>query len=173
MPAAVTRWLALLLLVPALASADDRLEVGALASRPIAGGVTGIGVAAQARWDRRVIPWLEIGAGIEGGLSNDLQRVAFLPGIAVVAKWSTLEVRIEERGGWQVVHGTLTLDAIPLAGTETRSFHDELAVGVSAAVNSGSELRGRAGVAIDGIYPAGHSSLRVGPFIGVAWATRL
>lgn len=173
MPAAVKSCLALLVLSPVLARADDRVEVGALAARPIAAGVTGIGVAAQARWDRRVVPWLEVGAGIEGGLSNDLQRVAFLPGIAVVAKWSTLEVRIEERGGWQIVHGKLTLDAIPLEGTETRSFHDEVAVGVSAAVNASSELRGRAGVAIDGIYPAGHSSLRVGPFIGVAWATRL
>jgi len=162
-----------LLVVPVLAHADDRIEVGALAARPIAASATGIGVAAQARWDRRVVPWLEIGAGIEGGLSSDLQRVAFLPGVALVSKWSGLEVRLEERGGWQIVHGTLTLDAIPLAGTETRSFHDEIAIGVSAAIDHSSELRGRAGVAIDGIYPAGHSSLRVGPFIGVAWATRL
>ena len=171
MPAAPV--VALLVLVPTLAAADDRVEVGALAARPIAGGAAGISAAVEGRWDRRVVPWLELGAGIEAGASSDLQRLALLPGIALVTTWSGLEVRLEERAGWQIVPGTLTLDAIPLTGTETRSFHEETAVGVSAAIDHSSELRGRAGLAVDGIYPAGHSSLRAGPFIGVAWATRL
>jgi hypothetical protein len=168
--------LALLVLAPSLAAADDRLTVGAMTGRPISADGTGLAIAGELRWDRLIVPWLELGAGLELGSSTGrsaLERVALLPGFAVVTKASSLELRFEERGGWQLVNGTLTLDAIPLSGTESRSFHDEVDVAVGAVLTRSSDLRGRAGLTIDGLYPAGHSSLRVGPFIGVAFVSRL
>ena len=147
-------------------------------SRPIARSGTGASHALAVRFDRAVIPNLELGAGLEVGMSRGdepLARLALLPGIAFrFATVGELEFRIEEQIGWQIVHGHLTLDGIPLRGTETRSFHDELALAVDAPLTNGVELRARAGLVLDGIYPAGHASTRAGPFVGISFviATR-
>jgi hypothetical protein len=67
-----------------------------------------------------------------------------------------------------VVNGEITLDSVPLRGTETRSFHEEAAVAAGSMVSSAVELRARLGVTVDGVYPAGHSSVRIGPVVGLA-----
>jgi hypothetical protein len=158
-------------LAPAVAAAGDRVTVDGFVGRPITAGGTGVAVVAGARWDRLVLPALELGVGLEAGTStgsDQLRRVALVPGIAFVTHRAGLELRVEERFGWQVVNGEITLDSVPLRGTETRSFHEEAAVAAGSMVSSAVELRARLGVTVDGVYPAGHSSVRIGPVVGLA-----
>ncbi len=118
---------------------------------------------------------LELGLGIEVGASGGsepLQRGALLPGIALARTIGSLTWRIEEQIGPQVVRGRLSIGPIPLRGTETRSFHDELALAVDVPITDVVDLRIRAGLQIDGIYPAGHASTFVGPIVGVAAVVR-
>jgi hypothetical protein len=123
------------------------------------------------RWEHAMKPWLELGGGIELGYSGGREsqtRFALMPGVAFVHSLGAVTLRIEEQFGWQVVRGRLTLDAIPLRGTETRSFHEEAAVALDAALTPTIALRARAGIIVDGIFPVGHASVRAGPFVGVA-----
>jgi hypothetical protein len=157
------------------ARADDRLATGYVVSRPIVRAEPGIAHAIAARYERGLGARLEIGIGIQAGYSSGtetLWRAAVLPGIALTFPLDAITLRIEEQGGWQVVHGRVTLDGIPLAGTETRSFHNELSLAIDAPLSRTIDLRARAGVAIDGLFPAGHVSIYVGPFVGVAVIVR-
>lgn len=158
------------------ARADDRITVGYMAARPITAEDSGLAHSIAARWDRLVMPWLEVGAGVEAGFSSgdeSVDRFAVLPGLAFVERVGDLSFRLEQQIGWQVAHGKVTLDGIPLRGTETRGFHYEGALAVDAMLTSGVDLRARIGVTVDGLYPVGHSSTRVGPFVGVAAVFRL
>jgi hypothetical protein len=128
------------------------------------------------RWDRLFTPYLEAGAGLEVGFSTGdeaLQRYAVLPGVAFVHPVGEIVLRVEEQLGWQLVHGRLTLDGIPLAGTETRSFHNAFAFAADAPISGDFDIRARIGFAIDGIYPAGHSSTFFGLFAGIAVVAHL
>ncbi len=161
--------------MPAIASADDRLTIGYLASRAMAGESNSLQNTGLARWEH-AWPSVEIGAGVEvahSGGTDALTRIALLPAIALVRPVGSLQLRLEEQLGWQLVDGHVTIGGIPFAGTEPRSFHDELSAGAAARVDEGVDLRGRVGLMIDGLYPAGHSSLRAGAFIGVELAMRL
>jgi hypothetical protein len=164
--------IALVVFASARASADDRVAVGYLASSSIVSTGNGLTHSAAAQWQRSIGEWLELGAGAElgvsGGHETSLTRFAPLAGIAVVHHLGALTLRIDEQIGWQLVHGNLTLDGIPIAGTETRSFHEELTVGLDAPLSDRLSLRGRGGFVIDGLYPAGHSSTRVSPCVGVS-----
>lgn len=168
-----TAVIALVLLVPVAASADDSLAFGYLAARPIARDASGIQNAGSVRWNHRVLDGdlrIELGLGAEVGHyggAEPLTRVALLPGVAIAKPLGSVVVRVEEIIGWQLVHGKLTVNGIPFAGTETRSFHDEIALAVDGPLTGTLELRARAGIAIDGVYPKGYSLVRVGPFIGV------
>ncbi len=154
------------------AHADDRIALGYLASRPIAASGSGVAHSVALRFDRDVSSKIEVGVGLElGGSAGDepLQRAALLPGIALVHHTGSLTWRLEEQLGWQIVRGRLTLDGVPFRGTETRSFRNELAVAVDAPLTAVVDIRVRAGLVIDGIYPVGHASTRVGPFVGVSF----
>jgi hypothetical protein len=160
-----------LLLCASPAAADDRITVGYLLSRPSAASGGSSAHAVASRWDRMFTPYLEAGAGLEIGFSfgdQALQRYAFLPGAAFVYPVGEIVVRVEEQLGWQIVRGRLTLDGIPLAGTETRSFHNAFAVAADAGLTDTFDIRARLGFAIDGIYPAGHASTFFGLFAGIA-----
>jgi hypothetical protein len=170
-------FLLLVVLIAALparaARADDQLAVGYLISRPVARSGTGAQHSLTAQYVRMLPRCVEIGGGIETGVSGGeepLARVAFLAGVGLrLAQLGELRVRIEELGGWQIVRGRLTLDGIPLRGTETRSWHDELAITAEAPLSNVVQLRARAGITIDGVYPAGHASTRSGPFVGISF----
>jgi hypothetical protein len=159
-----------LLAIATRAHADDRVTMGYVASRPIAASGSGIAHAMMLRWDHPIRPRIEIDLGVEAGVSGGeqpLARFAALPGIAIeIAR----NLRVEEQVGWQIVRGRLTLDGIPLRGTETRGWHDELALAFDRPLTNIVTLRLRGGVVIDGIYPSGHASTRVGPFVGVSFA---
>lgn len=158
------------LVVPTRVHAEDRVTMGYLVSRPIAASGSGIAHAAMLRWDHSIRPPIEILIGVEAGVSGGEQpiaRFAALPGIAIRLAH---DLRIEEQVGWQIVRGRLTLDGIPLRGTETRSFHNELAIAWDRHLTDLVTLRLRGGLFIDGIYPAGHASTRVGPFVGITFA---
>lgn len=162
----------------AATASSGHVAVGYIMSPAIAQGSAGAAHALSARFDRAAFrSSLELGIGIEAGFSGgdeSLTRFALLPGIAYrVARLDDLSFYIEERAGWQIVRGRLTLDGIPLRGTETRSWHNELAFAAGGPLTNLVELRARVGVVIDGIYPAGHASTRVGPFVGVAIAVEL
>jgi hypothetical protein len=160
-----------IVLAPIGAAARDRVTLDVLSGRPITADATGVAIVGGARWDRLVLPAFEVGAGIEVGTSTGveaLERIAIVPGFAFLTRIAGLELRLEERFGWQAVHGEITLDSVPLRGTETRSFHDETGIAVDSPLSSGVDVRARVGMTIDGVYPAGHSSVRIGPFVGVA-----
>jgi hypothetical protein len=160
------------LLASTAARADDRVALGYLASRPIAASGSGLAHSVAMRFDRDVTSRIELGVGLELGVSGGaqpLQRLALLPGIALVHKAGSLTWRLEEQIGWQIVRGRLTLDGIPLRGTETRSVRNELAVAVDAPLTEVVDLRVRVGLQIDGIYPVGHASTRLGPFVGISF----
>jgi hypothetical protein len=160
----------LALLFSGRANADDRVTMGYLASRPIAASGSGIAHAAMLRWDHAIQPRVEILIGVEAGVSGGEQpiaRYAALPGIAIRLAH---DLRLEEQVGWQIVRGRLTLDGIPLRGTETRSFHNELSIAWDLPLTDLVTLRLRGGLLIDGIYPVGHASTHVGPFAGVSFA---
>jgi hypothetical protein len=164
---------ALLACVVAPSSAiADRVDVGYVASSSIVNTGSGLSQAGAARWQRSLREWLEIGAGAElgysGGRETSLLRFAPLAGVAFVHPIGTLALRVDEQIGWQLVNGHLTLDGIPIAGTETRSFHEELTVGLDAPLTDRMWLRGRGGFVIDGLYPAGHSSTRTSPCVGIS-----
>jgi hypothetical protein len=160
----------------AAAEVDDRVTLGYLASPPIAASARGVSHAMMLRWDARAWrPWLELGVGIEAGVSGgreSLTRFAVLPGVALVKPVGDFELRLEQQIGWQVVHGRITLGGIPLRGTETRSFHQELAVALDAPLTEVVDLRVRGGMVVDGIYPPGYSSTRVGPFVAIAFVVK-
>jgi hypothetical protein len=93
-----------------------------------------------------------------------------LPGIAYTfAHVGELALRIEEQGGWQIVRGRLTIDGIPFRGIETQGWHNEIAIAADAALGDRVDLRARAGIVIDAIYPGSSTSLRAGPFIGISF----
>jgi hypothetical protein len=153
-----------------LASADDRVSVGYLASPPIAGDYTGAQSSLSARWEHPW-KWIEASAGVEAGYSGGhdaLTRFAVLPGIALAIPVDSMIVRVEEQLGWQVATGRVTLDAIPLQGTEVRGLHDELAVAAQDRLTCSIDLRARGGLVIEGLYPEGHSSTRAGLFVGLS-----
>ncbi|HTL33671.1 MAG TPA: hypothetical protein VL326_11120 [Kofleriaceae bacterium] len=158
------------LAIASSARAEDRLTMGYVASRPIAPSGSGIAHAMMVRWDHPFRPRVEILFGLEVGVSGGEQpiaRFAALPGIAIdIAK----DLRLEEQVGWQIVRGRLTLDGIPLRGTETRGWHDELALAFDRPLTDLVTLRLRGGMVIDGIYPSGHASTRFGPFVGFSFA---
>jgi hypothetical protein len=160
----------------AAAEVDHRATLGYLASPPIAASARGVSHAMMLRWDARTFrPWLELGVGIEAGVSGgreSLTRFAVLPGFALIKRVGTFELRLEQHVGWQLVRGRITLDGIPLRGTETRSFHQELAVALDAPLTEVVALRVRGGMVVDGIYPPGYSSTRVGPFVGIAFVVK-
>jgi hypothetical protein len=160
----------------AAADVDDRVTLGYLASPPIAASASGVSHAMMLRWDARALrPWLELGLGIEVGVSGgreSLTRFAVLPGVALVKPVGNFELRLEHQVGWQLVRGRITLGGIPLRGTETRSFHQELAVALDKPLTEVVALRVRGGMVVDGIYPSGFSSTRVGPFIGIAFVVK-
>jgi hypothetical protein len=155
---------------------DDRVTLGYLASPPIAASARGVSHAMMLRWDARLLrPWLELGLGIEAGVSGgqeSLTRFAVLPGFALVKPLGSLELRLEHQIGWQLVHGRITLGGVPLRGTESRSFHQELAVALDAPLTEVVDLRVRGGMVVDGIYPPGYSSTRVGPFVAIAFVVK-
>ncbi len=155
-----------------LASADDRVALGYMVSPPIAESGTGVSHAVTGRWDREIRGWIEVGIGIEVGASGGdqpLTRAAVLPGAAlIVSHHRALTFRVEEQIGWQIVSGRLSLGGLPLRGTEPRGFHQEAAFALDIELNATVELRARLGVVVDGIFPAGHSSIQVGSFIGLS-----
>lgn len=166
-------FLVVLLLAAREATADDRFSAGYVASRPVAVRAPGLAQAAAARWDHRVAPSLELGAGLEIGRSGGeepLTRFALLPGVAFVYPYAAVTLRLEQQIGWQLAHGRLTLDGVPLTGTEPRGFHSETAVSIDAPISGTVSLGARAGMVIDGIYPAGHASTHVGPFVALTVA---
>ena len=166
--------LALVLCGSTAVHADDRVTAGYMISRPITQSGTGASHSALVRWDREVWRALEVGFGIELGVSGGdepIARFAMLPGVAYTfARVGELGLRIEEQVGWQIVRGRLTIDGIPFRGIETRSWHNEIAFAAGAPISDQIDLRARAGIVIDGIYPSGHASLRVGPFVGISFA---
>jgi len=154
----------------------DRLTLGYYAARPIAGTAGGIGHTITARWDRAWLNGLELGVGLEVGFSvgsEPLARATLLPGIAKIFELGGLQARIEAAAGPQIVGGRVTLDAIPLQGIEARSFHVEVAGGLDAPLTDRLDLRARLGATMDGLYPAGHASTRLSPFVGVGVVLRL
>lgn len=166
-------WFIAAVAAPSIAIAEDRGAIDYLVSPPIVRSGSGLQHTFAMRWEHSVRDWLELGLGAELGLSgghdSEVTRVAALPGLAIVERTGPVTLRIEQQIGWQLVDGKVTLDAIPLTGTETRSFHEELTGAIEVPVTADLALRGRAGVMIDGIYPAGHSSLRVTACIGVSF----
>jgi hypothetical protein len=151
----------------------DRITTGYMISRPITRSGTGASHAVDARYDRTVWRALELGLGLEIGVSGGdepIARFAILPGIAYTfAHVGELALRIEEQGGWQIVRGRLTIDGIPFRGIETQGWHNEIAIAADAALGDRVDLRARAGIVIDAIYPGSSTSLRAGPFIGISF----
>lgn len=172
----VHRFPLVLLFASSLASADDHVALGYLVSPPIADSGNGLVHAVTGRWDRELRPWIEVGIGLELGASGGdqpLTRAAVLPGAAVeIARYGTMTIRLEEQIGWQIVQGRLTLGGIPLRGTEPRGFHQEAALAIDFELNESVDLRARIGVVVDGIFPAGRSSIQVGPFVGLSAVVR-
>jgi hypothetical protein len=165
-----------LLFGSSLATADDHVALGYLVSPPIAASGSGPVHAVAGRWDREITSSFEVGIGIELGASGGeqpLTRAAILPGAAIdMFRFGTMTVRLEEQIGWQIVQGRLSLGGLPLRGTEPRGFHQEAALAVDIELNATVDLRVRAGVVVDGIFPAGHRSVEVGPFFGVSAVVR-
>jgi hypothetical protein len=153
----------------------DRITVGYFASRPIAGHASGIANAIAARWDRMLDSGFEFGLGLELGYSGGdepLTRATLLPGVAWRAKLAQVLVGADVAAGPQIVRGRVTIDGIPLSGIEPRGFHAELAAAIDGELTSRLYVRARAGVAIDGLYPAGHASTRGAPFVEIAIVIR-
>jgi hypothetical protein len=148
-----------------------RISAGYFASRPIAGDASRIAQGFALRWAHLFGNRLELGAGVELGYSGGeeaLSRVALLPTIAWVGKLSAVAARIDASVGPQLVSGRVTIDGIPLKGIETRSIHAELGGAIDAELAPTLDIRGRAGLGFDGLYPAGHASTRVAPFVELA-----
>jgi hypothetical protein len=166
------RVLFVLLATASRASADDHVALGYLASPPIAESGSGVAHAVAGRWDRMISPVIELGIGIEVGASGGdepITRLAVLPGGAIlITRYRAITVRIEEQFGWQIARGRLTLGGLPLRGTEPRGFHEEVAFAIDVEVNPTVALRGRVGAVVDGIFPAGHSSIELGAFVGIS-----
>jgi hypothetical protein len=152
------------------------ISIGFLVSSPVTSSGSGASPAAALRWDARVHPSIEVGLGVEQGYSTgdeSIQRFALLPGAAFVYPLGRLHLRVEDQIGWQIVRGHVTLDAIPLRGTETRGLRNELCGAVDLPVTDALDLRVRAGLTIDGLYPEYHSSTHAGVLVGVLAVARL
>jgi hypothetical protein len=152
-------------------SAGHRLSAGYLVSRPIAGDASGLAQTFATGWARLFDSGLEVSLGIELGHSGGeepLERAALLPGVAWVAMSSAIVARAEAAIGPQLVDGRVTIDGIPLRGIETRSFHAELGGAIDGELAPTLDVRARIGIAIDGLYPAGHASTRAAPYVELA-----
>jgi hypothetical protein len=156
------------------ATADSRIAGGFMMGRPIAGLSGGADHALVLRGEHGLRDGLDLGLALHlgyaaGNSDESLMRFAVLPTLGLSRTVGDMRLRADLGLGWMVADGTTNLAGIPVTGTEARGLRAELGISLDAPLSARAALRGRAGLALSGLYPdAVDPGTRSGPLVEVA-----